>query len=232
MKITILTLFDDVYNSFINSSIIKKAVDQKYVEIEVINFRDYSNDKHKRVDDYQCGGGPGMVIGLQSITEAIKNHRTSNSHVLLTSPSGKLLKQDMLEQLKTKEHLILIAGHYEGFDARIENYIDDSVSIGDYVLTGGELPTLVMMDAIIRLIPGVINKDSLIDESFNNNLLDYPVYTKPISFEGFDVPEVLLSGNHKEINKFRLESQIELTKKKRPDLYETYLKKGQKNESK
>ncbi|MGL4950728.1 MAG: tRNA (guanosine(37)-N1)-methyltransferase TrmD [Mycoplasma sp.] len=232
MKITILTLFDEVFNSFINSSIIKKAISQNLVEIEIINFRDYSTDKHKRVDDYQYGGGPGMVIGLQAITDALATVKTNNSHIMLTSPSGTLLTQSKVEELSLKEHIVLIAGHYEGFDARIEHYIDESISVGDYVLTGGEIPALLITDAITRLIPGVISKDSLVDESFNNNLLDYPAYTKPTNFEGYEVPSVLLSGNHKDINNFRLNQQIEITKRKRPDLYKKYLKKGQTNESK
>ncbi len=232
MKITILTLFKDVYSSYINSSIIKRANESKLVDIEVIDYREYSKDKHKKVDDYQFGGGPGMVLALDPIVSALKDVRTPHAKVLLTTPSGKLFNQDMARELAQQEHIIMIAGHYEGFDARISHYVDEQVSIGDYVLTGGELPTLVMLDAITRLIPGVINPDSLVDESFNNCLLDYPVYTKPIEYDGHEVPEVLLSGNHKLINDFRLNKQIEITKANRPDLYKKYLKKGKNDETK
>lgn len=231
MKITILTLFPENYTNFINSSIIKRAITKQLVTIEVVNFREYSEDKHKKADDYQFGGGPGMVLALQPIVKALKQHQTPNCRTLLTSPSGKLLNQALLEQWKTLDHVILIAGHYEGFDARLEHYIDDTISIGDYVLTGGELPTLVMLDALVRLVPGVINEESLQCESFNNNLLDYPVYTKPDDYEGHKVPEVLLSGNHKLIAAYRKQAQLDLTKKRRPDLYKQYLKKGDKNDN-
>lgn len=232
MKITILTLFDEIYPNFLNSSIIKRAIEKKLIEIEIINFRSFSLDKHKKVDDYQIGGGPGMVIKLQPIVDAIKYYQEPSSKVILTSPSGQVLNQELLKKFSTIPHIILIAGHYEGFDARLENYIDDSISIGDYVLTGGELPSLVMLDGIIRLIPGVINADSLESESFNNDLLDYPAFTKPIDYEGHIVPEILLSGNHQAIDKYRHEEQIKLTKNKRPDLYKKFLKKGTDNDIK
>lgn len=232
MKVTILTLFDEIYPNFINSSIIKRAIDKKLVEIEIINFRTFSSDKHKKVDDYQIGGGPGMVIKLQPIVDAITHYKQPSSKVILTSPSGKVLNQELLKSFSTMSHIILIAGHYEGFDARLENYIDDAVSIGDFVLTGGELPSMVILDGIIRLIPGVINIDSLDSESFNNNLLDYPAFTKPVDYNGYKVPEVLLSGDHAKINKYRHNEQIKLTKNKRPDLYKKFLKKGTDNEIK
>lgn len=232
MKVTILTLFDEIYPNFINSSIIKRAIDKKLVEIEIINFRTFSLDKHKKVDDYQIGGGPGMVIKLQPIVDAITHYKQPSSKVILTSPSGKVLNQELLKSFSTMSHIILIAGHYEGFDARLENYIDDAVSIGDFVLTGGELPSMVILDGIIRLIPGVINIDSLDSESFNNNLLDYPAFTKPVDYNGYKVPEVLLSGDHAKINKYRHNEQIKLTKNKRPDLYKKFLKKGTDNEIK
>lgn len=231
MKITILTLFENSCRSFIESSIIKRAIEKKLVEIEIVDFREHSLDKHKKVDDYQFGGGPGMVLSIQPIANCIKKIKQTNSKVILTTPSGKLFNQSMAKELSKQDHIILIAGHYEGFDARIENYIDDSISIGDYVLTGGELPTLVILDAIVRLIPNVINSESLLSESFENNLLDYPVYTKPHEYDGYKVPEVLLSGNHKLIEEYRLNSQIELTKKNRPDIYKKYLKERKQNEN-
>jgi tRNA (guanine37-N1)-methyltransferase len=200
MKITILTLFPEIFNDFIKTSIVKRIIAKELVEIEVVNFRDFSDDKNKRVDDYQFGGGGGMIIKLQPIVAAIKKYRTKNSKVILLSPQGKQFKQKIAQSYSKQKHLILICGHYEGFDERIENYIDEQISIGDYVLTGGEIPAMVIVESTIRLLDGAISKQSLESESFSNgNLLDYPVYTKPIDFEGHKVPDVLLSGNHKKI---------------------------------
>lgn len=231
MKITILSLFKDAYQSYLESSIIKRAIKNKIIDVEIVDFRQYSTNKHHKVDDYQFGGGPGMVLSIQPIADCLKSITNKESHVILTSASAKLFNQDIAKELSLKKHLILIAGHYEGFDARIENYVDASYSIGDYVLTGGELPSLVILDAIVRLIPGVINQESLVNESFENNLLDYPVYTKPIEYDGYKVPEVLLSGDHKKIANFRFEKQLEITKKNRLDIYEKYLKERKQNEN-
>ena len=231
MKITILSLFKDAYQSYLESSIIKRAIKNKIIDVEIVDFRQYSTNKHHKVDDYQFGGGPGMVLSIQPIADCLKSITKKESHVILTSASAKLFNQDIAKELSLKKHLILIAGHYEGFDARIENYVDASYSIGDYVLTGGELPSLVILDAIVRLIPGVINQESLVNESFENNLLDYPVYTKPIEYDGYKVPEVLLSGDHKKIVNFRFEKQLEITKKNRLDIYEKYLKERKQNEN-
>ena len=231
MKITILSLFKDAYQSYLKSSIIKRAIKNKIIDVEIVDFRQYSTNKHHKVDDYQFGGGPGMVLSIQPIADCLKSITKKESHVILTSASAKLFKQDIAKELSLKKHLILIAGHYEGFDARIENYVDASYSIGDYVLTGGELPSLVILDAIVRLIPGVINQESLVNESFENNLLDYPVYTKPIEYDGYKVPEVLLSGDHKKIAQFRFEKQLEITKKNRLDIYKKYLKERKQNEN-
>lgn len=231
MKITILSLFKDAYQSYLESSIIKRAIKSKIIDVEIVDFRQYSTNKHHKVDDYQFGGGPGMVLSIQPIADCLKSITKKESHVILTSASAKLFNQDIAKELSLKKHLILIAGHYEGFDARIENYVDASYSIGDYVLTGGELPSLVILDAIVRLIPGVINQESLVNESFENNLLDYPVYTKPIEYDGYKVPEVLLSGDHKKIANFRFEKQLEITKKNRLDIYEKYLKERKQNEN-
>lgn len=231
MKITILSLFKDAYQSYLESSIIKRAIKNKIIDVEIVDFRQYSINKHHKVDDYQFGGGPGMVISIQPIADCLKSITKKESHVILTSASAKLFNQDVAKELSLKKHLILIAGHYEGFDARIENYVDASYSIGDYVLTGGELPSLVMLDAIVRLIPGVINQESLISESFENHLLDYPVYTKPVEYDGYKVPEVLLSGDHKKIAQFRFEKQLKITKKNRLDIYKKYLKERKQNEN-
>lgn len=225
LKISFVSLFPEMFNGFLNSSIIKKAIENNLIEFEIVNFRKFSLDKHHKVDDYQYGGGAGMVLMLQPIVDCIKAIRTNNSIVILTTPKGKLFNQTLaLEISKTYNHIILISGHYEGFDERIKNYIDLEISIGDFILTGGELPSMVIADSISRLIKGVINQESLQSESFNNYLLDYPIYTKPVNFDGYEVPKVLLSGNHNEINKFRLDKQIEITKLNRPDLYKKYIK--------
>ncbi len=225
-KITFLTLFPEMYNGFINSSIINNAIKKNKIKIEVINFRDYSNNIHKKVDDYPYGGGPGMVISVQPIVDCLKHIKTPDSYTILLTPRGKIYNQSIAHKFaKNVKHLIIICGHYEGIDERIVNYIDDQISIGDYIMTGGELPSMMIADSVIRLIDGVINCDSLIDESFENNLLDYSVYTRPAEFDGYKVPSVLLSGNHNEIYKYRLNDQIKTTKTFRMDLYKKYLKK-------
>ena len=224
MKFTILTLFPKVFDQYINSSIIKKAINSNAVEIEIINFRNFSKNIHNKVDDTPYGGGPGMVLTLQPIVDALKKVKTKDSLTILLTPSGYQFKNKMSKVISKCKHIILICGHYEGFDERINNYVDIQLSIGDYVLTGGELPALVVLDATIRQIENVINKDSLLSESFENNLLDYPVYTKPYEFEGMVVPDVLLGGNHKLINEYRFNQQIEKTKKFRNDLYQKYIK--------
>lgn len=228
MKISILTLFPKVCKEYINESIIKNAIKTKKIDIEIINFRDYSKQKNKQVDDYQYGGGPGMVLMLQPIADCLKAIRTKDSHVILLSPQGNIWNQQAAKKMLKYKHIILIAGRYEGFDERIEHYVDEIISIGDYVLTGGEIPALIILDSITRLIDNVINNKSLDSETFTKSLLDYPIYTKPKNFEGHVVPDVLLSGNHKKINEYRKNQQIKKTKLKRQDLYKIYLK-GVKN---
>ena len=218
MKIDILTLFPEMFQGFLETSIIKRARDNDYVNIEVHNFRDYSLDKHKRVDDYPYGGGAGMVLMCEPIFRAIDDLRTDDSIVIMMSPSGKVFKQEMALDLSKKKHLILLCGHYEGFDERIRTIVDMEISIGDYVLTGGEVPAMVVVDAITRLIPGVITKESLDSESFNDGLLDYPNYTRPEEFRGMRVPDVLLSGHHKNIEKYRQDEQVKRTNEVRSDL--------------
>ena len=218
MKIDILTLFPEMFDGFINTSIIKRAIDLGKVDIKVHNFRDYSLDKHGRVDDYPYGGGAGMVLMCEPIFRAIETIRTDESLVIMLSPSGKVFKQSIAKDLSKQKHIILLCGHYEGFDERIKTIVDMELSIGDYVLTGGEVPSMVITDSITRLIPGVITSESLDSESFNNGLLDYPNYTRPEIFRGMRVPEVLLSGHHKNIEKYRQEEQIRLTKENRSDL--------------
>ena len=218
MKIDVLTLFPDMFNGVFDESIIKRALNNGLVEINVHNIRDYSNDAHKKVDDTPYGGGAGMVLMCQPIFDAVKALRSDNSKVILLTPSGKLYKQSIALDFSHEKHLIIICGHYEGFDERIKTICDMEISIGDYILTGGEIPCMVLIDSITRLIDGVIRKESYENESFTDNLLDYPTYTKPRTYEGLSVPDVLVNGDHEKINKWRREQQIKLTEKNRPDL--------------
>ena len=222
MKIDILSLFPEMYNGPFTESILKRAQSEGKVEIEIHNFRDYTLDPHGNVDDTPFGGGQGMVLMCQPIFDCIKALRRDDSTVIMMTPSGKTYNQQMAYDLSKNKHLIILCGHYEGFDERIRSICDLEISIGDYVLTGGELPSMIMVDSIVRLLPGVINEESSSNESFNNNLLDYPVYTKPRVYEGMEVPEVLLSGNHQKINEYRLNEQIRKTKEIRKDLLEKY----------
>ena len=218
MKIDILSIFPEMFDGFLETSIIKRARDNGYVDIKVHNFRDYSLDKHGRVDDYPYGGGAGMVLMCEPIFRCIDDIKTDDSYIIMMSPSGKTFKQEMAVDLSKKKHLIILCGHYEGFDERIKSIVDMELSIGDYVLTGGEVPAMVVSDAITRLIPGVISEESLESESFNDGLLDYPNYTRPEEFRGMRVPEVLLSGHHKNIQKYRNEERIKRTREVRNDL--------------
>lgn len=218
MKIDILTLFPDMFTGFLNESIISRAIESKKVEVNVINFRDFSLDPHHKVDDTPYGGGPGMVLMPQPIYDAVEHLKTDDSLVILLTPDGEVYKQSKAFELAKFSHLIFICGHYEGFDDRIRLLADMELSIGDYVLTGGEIPAMAISDSIIRLLPGVIKEESYLEESFQNQLLDYPTYTKPRNFRGMEVPEVLLSGNHKEIALWRKNEQIKKTKERRSDL--------------
>ena len=218
IKIDILSLFPDFFNGILNESIIKRAIDKKLVEINIINFRDYSPLPNKQVDDTPYGGGAGMLIRCEPIFLALDKIKTKDSHIILLSPEGVTYKQSVASRLKEYKHLIIICGHYEGFDERIKTLVDEIISIGDYILTGGEIAAMAIVDSVVRLIPGVINKESLVSESFNNNLLDYPQYTKPAEYRGLKVPDVLLSGNHQKIREYRALEQIKKTKDLRPDL--------------
>ncbi len=218
MIIDILTLFPSMFEGFINESIIKRAIDKEKVQINIHNIRDYSPFSNRQVDDYQFGGGSGMVLMCEPIFNAIEAIKKEDSIVIMLTPSGKVYKQSEAVKLKEYKHLILLCGHYEGFDERIKTIVDMEYSIGDYVLTGGELPAMVITDSIVRLIDGVITDGSLESESFTDNLLDYPVYTRPAVFRGMKVPEILLSGHHENINKYRLEERKRVTKEKRNDL--------------
>ena len=220
MKITVLTLFPEMFEGFLNTSIIKRAIDKESVEIELVNFRDFTLDKHNHVDDTPCGGGQGMVIACQSVVDALESVKTENSYTIVMSPRGRTYNQKVAHEFSKHEHIIILCGHYEGFDERIMKYVDEEISIGDFILTGGELGAMVVSDSIIRLINGVIRNESHEDESFENGLLEYPQYTRPIDFRGDVVPEVLLSGHHENIRKWRLEKSLELTLEGRPDLLE------------
>ncbi len=220
MKIDILTLFPNMFDGFLNESIIKRALQNKKVSINIIDFRTYSNPPHYKVDDYQYGGGKGMVLMIEPIYKCLEEIRKENTKVILMTPQGTPYKQKIAYQLKEEKHIVLICGHYEGFDERIRSLVDMEVSIGDFVLTGGELPSMVITDSIVRLIDTVIQEESHINDSFNDNLLDYPVYTRPVEFNGMKVPDVLLSGHHKNIENWKKEQALLKTQEKRPDLLE------------
>ena len=209
-----------MFDGFIKTSIIKRAIEKNKVEIQIHDIRKYSKDKHKKVDDYSYGGGRGMVLMPQPVFDAVEDIKTKDSKILLMTPQGKAYKQALAYDLSKEKHIIIICGHYEGFDERIRTLADEEISIGDYVLTGGELPSMVITDSIVRLLDGVIEKESHINDSFNNNMLDYPVYTKPENFRGMKVPEVLLSGHHANIKKYREEEALKKTIERRPDLLE------------
>mgnify|MGYP000354457874 CR=1 FL=1 len=220
MKIDILTLFPSMFDGFLHESIIKRAIEKGKVEVNIYNIRDYSKDPHKKVDDYQFGGGSGMVLMPQPIFDAVEDLKKEDTFVILMSPQGVPYKQKIAHELSHKKHILIICGHYEGFDERIRSLADMEISIGDYILTGGELASMVVSDSIIRLLDEVITKESSENESFENHLLDYPVYTKPVEFRDMKVPDVLLSGHHENIRKWRLEQQISRTQERRPDLLE------------
>ena len=208
MKISILTLFPKMFDGFLTESIINRAIKKGVVEIEIIDFRKYSKKNNNQVDDTPYGGGAGMVLMCQPIFDAIQDKKTKDSVVAILTPEGKKYNQTIAKELTKIKHLILLCGHYEGFDERIKTICDMEISIGDYILTGGEIPAMAISDSIIRLLEGVINKESLESESFDTDLYDYPVYTKPYDFRGLLVPEVLLSGNHKKIEEWRQEERI------------------------
>jgi len=221
MKITILTLFPEMFSGPFDYSIVKRAKEKNLIEIEFVNIRDFGIGSHKMIDDTAYGGGVGMVMKVDVLHNAIKHIKKKGikSKTVLLSASGKTYNQKIAKEYSELDHLILICGHYEGIDERISNYIDEEISIGDYVLTGGEIPAMIITDSITRLIKGVLPEGAADNESFSfEGLLEYPHYTKPQEYEGHKVPEILLSGNHPEINKWRKEKAVEKTKKIRPDL--------------
>lgn len=219
MQFDVLTLFPEMFSS-LNESIIGRAKKNKQIDINLVNIRDFSNNKHNKVDDTPYGGGAGMVMMPDVVYRAYESlSNKDNAKVIYMSPQGKTLNQKKVVELSKENHLIILCGHYEGIDQRvIDKIVDEEISIGDYVLTGGELPAMVLIDSVSRYIEGVLSEDSIKEESFSKDLLEYPQYTRPEVFEGMKVPEILLSGNHQKIDEWRKEQSLEITKKKRPDL--------------
>jgi len=225
MKITILTQFPDMFSSVLNESILKRATEKGLVSFDVINIRDYTKDKHNRTDDTPFGGGNGMIMTPQPAFDALNACNAKEKKTLYLSPRGKILDKQMAIDLSKEEELILLCGHYEGIDQRIINNFDmQEVSIGDYILTGGELAAMVLVDSVVRLIPGCLaNEDASVEESIYSGLLEYDQYTKPREYDGLEVPEVLFSGDHEKIHLWQFENQLKLTKERRPDLFQKYL---------
>ena len=222
MKIKILTLFPSMFDGFIQESIIKRSIEKGVCSIEVIDIRDYSNNKHRHVDDTPCGGGAGMVLACDVVDRAITDNRDDNSYVVMMTPQGKTFNHKIALELSKHDELILLCGHYEGFDERIRSFVDEEISIGDFVLTGGEIPAMAVSDSVIRLLDNAIKKESHEDDSFSTGLLEYPQYTRPIEYNGMCVPEVLLNGNHKKINEYRKKESLRKTYLRRPDLLDKY----------
>ena len=218
MKFDVLTLFPEMFEP-LKQSIIGKAIEKKLIELNLVNIRDFSKDKHKKVDDTPYGGGAGMVMRPDVVYEAYQSVKQDQAKVIYMSPQGKKLNQQIVEDLSKENHLIILCGHYEGIDQRVlDEIVEEEISIGDYVLTGGEIPAMVLIDSVSRYVEGVIKQDSIQEESFSNGLLEYPQYTRPEIFQGKAVPEILLSGHHENIEKWRKKRSLEITKKKRPDL--------------
>lgn len=226
MRIDVLTIFPELFTQFLDTSIVKRGIEKQLIDIRVTNIRDFSQDKHKKVDDYPYGGGPGMVMTPKPIYHAYQSIEKQFSDVPLIylSPQGELFNQEKAIELSAYQHIVLLCGHYEGVDQRIlDTIVTHEISIGDYVLTGGELPAMIMIDCLSRLIPGVLgNEKSVHEDSISSGLLEFPQYTRPYEFNGMKVPDVLLSGNHKQIERWRRKKSLLKTKEKRPDLFEQY----------
>ena len=219
MIITILTLFPEMFDGFLTNSIIKRALAKKVAEVRIVNIRDYTLDKYGRVDTPPIGGGAGLIMKCQPIVDALKDVCSPTSKKILLSPKGKTYSQEDAKRLSKEEDIVIVCGHYEGIDERVNKYVDEFISIGDYVLTGGEIPSMAIADSIIRLLDGAITDESLSEESFDNNLLEYPQFTEPDVFNGEKVPEILYTGNHEAIRKYRRKEALRITREKRPDLF-------------
>lgn len=219
VRFDILTLFPEMIEGMLNQSILKRAIEKKIIEVNIINFRDFSTNKHSTVDDYAYGGGAGMLISVEPIHLAMKTiHNIDKAYKILTSPSGNVYNQNKAEKLSKLDHIVIVCGHYEGIDNRILDYIDEEISIGDYVLTGGEIPACAIIDSIARLVPGVISDESIVGESFTMGLLEYPQYTRPYEYDGKKVPDVLVSGHHANIKKWQRYQSLKKTYEVRPEL--------------
>ena len=223
MKITILTLFPEMFDGFLSNSIIKRAIAKGLVEVKIVNIRDYTTDKYGRVDSAPIGGGAGLIMKCQPILDCLNANKSEKSHVVMLSPRGNTYNQQKARSFAANlEDLVLICGHYEGIDERVNSYVDELISVGDYILTGGELGSMVISDSIIRLIDGAISGESTVEESFENGLLEYPQYTEPYDYNGQKVPDILYSGNHQAIEKWRKKESLRLTRSFRPDLFQKY----------
>lgn len=222
MRITVLTLFPEMYESVLQASIVGRSIGKGLVDIDFVQIRDFALDRYKHVDDTPFGGGAGMVMKCQPVLDALDSVKTEQSYTLMMSPAGRKYDQKMARELVAKEHIIILCGHYEGLDARIAKHVDEEVSIGDYILTGGELASMVIIDSVTRLLKGAIREDSANEESHENGLLEYPQYTQPADYKGDRVPPVLVSGNHAKIREWRVAQSLMLTKEKRPDMYATH----------
>ena len=219
VRFDILTLFPEMIEGMLNQSILKRAIEKKIIEVNIINFRDFSTNKHSTVDDYAYGGGAGMLISVEPIHLAMKTiPNIDKAYKILTSPSGNVYNQNKAEKLAKLDHIVIVCGHYEGIDNRILDYIDEEISIGDYVLTGGEIPACAIIDSIARLVPGVISDESIVGESFTMGLLEYPQYTRPYEYDGKKVPDVLVSGHHANIKKWQRYQSLKKTYEVRPEL--------------
>ena len=219
MNITILTLFPEMFEGFATNSIMKRALGKGVATLKVVNIRDYTKDKYGRTDTPPVGGGAGLIEKCQPIVDALNANKTPSSHVILMSPRGGTYNQKTAQRFAQLEDLVIICGHYEGIDERVNSYVDELVSIGDYVLTGGEIPAMAIADSVIRLLDGAISKDSLTDESFNNDLLEYPQFTEPYEYDGQTIPDILYCGNHQAIEKWRRKQSLSLARKYQPDLF-------------
>ncbi len=223
MRIKILTLFPEMFDGFMTNSIIKRAISKGIVEIKIINIRDYTKDKYRRVDSAPVGGGAGLIMKCQPIVDALKDNKGDASKTIMLSPRGSTYNQAKAKELSKLDDIILLCGHYEGIDERVNKYVDEQISIGDYILTGGELGSMIISDSIIRLLDGAIAEESISVESFDDNLLEYPQYTEPYDYNGDKIPDILYSGNHQAIDKWRKKKSLLLTKEHRPDMFEKHI---------
>ncbi len=219
MTITILTLFPEIFQGFLDNSIVKRAIAKGVVSFKLVNIRDYTKDKYNRVDTPPIGGGAGLIMKCQPLVDALLAHKKETSHVILMSPRGKTFKQATAHTYSKMDDLVIVCGHYEGIDERFHDYVDELVSIGDYILTGGEIPAMAISDAVVRLLDGAIASESISEETFENGLLEYPQYTEPYDFKGVKVPDILYSGNHKAIATWRQKESLKLTRQFRPDMF-------------